>query len=97
MPIISINCGGEGGIRTHGTVTRNSFRDRALGQETKLQIKAVAGPEAPDAEPKESHDQGANNAGCGPLQPFYRTIDSVPNWYVLEQKFEPTNSYLNAA
>ena len=43
--------GGEGGIRTHGTVTRTTVFETALGPRGFL---------------RESHDQGANNAGCEP-------------------------------
>ena len=57
--------GGECGIRTHGTVTRTTVF------ETALWASGCA-----HAAPKESHDQGANNAGCEPPQPSRTTVGS---------------------
>src|SRR4029079_2885800 len=50
-PCLARTWSGEGGIRTHGTVTRTTVFETALGPRGFL---------------RESHDQGANNAGCEP-------------------------------
>jgi len=34
--------------------------------------------------PKESHDQGANNAGCEPPQPIFKRVFATRAQYVLE-------------
>jgi hypothetical protein len=75
-----------GGIRTHGIVTPyNGFRDRALRQAFVKKRSSKSKQLASATEPRESHDQGANNAGCEPSQPIFKPAASASTWYVLEQ------------
>jgi len=57
----------------------DGFRDRALSKDLRKSRRSPA-----VTEPKESHDQGANNAGCEPPQPIFKRVFATRAQYVLE-------------
>jgi hypothetical protein len=58
--------GAEGGTQTHGAVTRTRFsRQRSKERLFSKAVKCQSRRSATVTQPRESHDQGASNAGCG--------------------------------